>query len=208
MTVYLGDGRGRFDQAAGSPFAAGNNPATSRWETSMRTSGSTSRLPTMRPVTSPCCWGMARVDSRRHLRLPSRVAHIRTAWLSGTSMETAISTLRWRAGKRMPCWSFTGSARQRLPGSQNVWQLGGSLIGNCGPAISTTTADTTWSQPTQTVAASPYRARTAVALCNLQRRSLLQGHRLPLRSAMSTGIAIRTWPSLTDGEASIQTSTA
>jgi hypothetical protein len=26
VTVYLGDGRGQFDQAAGSPFAAGNNP--------------------------------------------------------------------------------------------------------------------------------------------------------------------------------------
>jgi hypothetical protein len=26
VTVYLGDGRGKFDRAAGSPFAAGNNP--------------------------------------------------------------------------------------------------------------------------------------------------------------------------------------
>jgi hypothetical protein len=27
VTVYLGDGRGRFDQAVGSPFPAGNNPS-------------------------------------------------------------------------------------------------------------------------------------------------------------------------------------
>ena len=27
VTIYLGDGRGRFEPAAGSPFAAGNNPA-------------------------------------------------------------------------------------------------------------------------------------------------------------------------------------
>src|SRR5688572_10675785 len=27
VTIYLGDGRGRFERAAGSPFAAGNGPA-------------------------------------------------------------------------------------------------------------------------------------------------------------------------------------
>src|SRR5687768_16656365 len=27
VTIYLGDGRGRFERAAGSPFAAGNNPS-------------------------------------------------------------------------------------------------------------------------------------------------------------------------------------
>ncbi|HLJ78413.1 MAG TPA: VCBS repeat-containing protein [Acidobacteriaceae bacterium] len=84
ITVLLGDGKGQFHAAAGSPFPAGHLP-TDIGVGDFNGDGHPDLLiPTIRHRTSPCCSAMERADSGPPPAHPSppKLRRIPTEWLS------------------------------------------------------------------------------------------------------------------------------